>query len=44
MNILIGRKSISGAGPKDFVAWIKAQGDKANPRTVVLGRTVTCAP
>ena len=28
--ILIGRKSIPGAGPKDFVAWIKAQGDKAN--------------
>jgi tripartite-type tricarboxylate transporter receptor subunit TctC len=28
--VLIGRKSIPGAGPKDFVAWIKAQGDKAN--------------
>src|SRR4051794_5017112 len=28
--VLIGRKSIPGAGPTDFVAWIKAQGDKAN--------------
>jgi tripartite-type tricarboxylate transporter receptor subunit TctC len=28
--VLIGRKSIPGAGPKDHVAWIKAQGDKAN--------------
>src|SRR5258708_18805140 len=28
--VLIGRKSIPGEGPKDFVAWIKAQGDKAN--------------
>src|SRR5712691_7209888 len=28
--VLIGRKSIPGAGPKDFVAWIKAQGAKAN--------------
>jgi tripartite-type tricarboxylate transporter receptor subunit TctC len=28
--VLIGRKSIPGAGPKDFVGWIKAQGDKAN--------------
>src|SRR4030081_2380630 len=28
--VLIGRKSIPGAGPKDYVAWIKAQGDKAN--------------
>jgi tripartite-type tricarboxylate transporter receptor subunit TctC len=28
--VLIGRKSIPGAGPKDFLAWIKAQGDKAN--------------
>src|SRR2546430_11916916 len=28
--VLIGRKSIPGAGPKDFVEWIKAQGDKAN--------------
>src|SRR6188474_1050410 len=28
--VLIGRKTIPGAGPKDFVAWIKAQGDKAN--------------
>jgi tripartite-type tricarboxylate transporter receptor subunit TctC len=28
--VLIGRKSIPGAGPEDFVAWIKAQGDKAN--------------
>src|SRR5215213_1030741 len=28
--VLIGRKSIPGAGPKDFIAWIKAQGDKAN--------------
>jgi len=28
--VLIGRKSIPGAGPKDFVAWIKAQRDKAN--------------
>jgi tripartite-type tricarboxylate transporter receptor subunit TctC len=28
--VLIGRKSIPGAGPKDFVDWIKAQGDKAN--------------
>jgi tripartite-type tricarboxylate transporter receptor subunit TctC len=28
--VLIGRKSIPGQGPKDFVAWIKAQGDKAN--------------
>src|SRR5712671_7794083 len=28
--VLIGRKSIPGAGPKDFVDWIKAKGDKAN--------------
>ena len=28
--VLIGRKSLPGGGPKDFVAWIKAQGDKAN--------------
>ena len=28
--VLVGRKSIPGKGPKDFVAWIKAQGDKAN--------------
>jgi tripartite-type tricarboxylate transporter receptor subunit TctC len=28
--VLIGRKSIPGAEPKDFVAWIKAQGEKAN--------------
>src|SRR4051794_13276183 len=28
--VLIGRKSIPGTEPKDFVAWIKAQGDKAN--------------
>lgn len=28
--VLIGRKSIPGAGPKDYLAWIKAQGDKAN--------------
>jgi tripartite-type tricarboxylate transporter receptor subunit TctC len=28
--VLIGRKSIPGTGPKDYVDWIKAQGDKAN--------------
>jgi tripartite-type tricarboxylate transporter receptor subunit TctC len=28
--VLIGRKSIPGAEPKDFVAWIKAQRDTAN--------------
>ncbi len=28
--ILVGRKSIPGEGPKDYVAWIKAQRDKAN--------------
>src|ERR1700742_2717979 len=28
--VLIGRKSIPGHEPKDFVDWIKAQGDKAN--------------
>jgi tripartite-type tricarboxylate transporter receptor subunit TctC len=28
--VLIGRKSIPGAGPKDYLTWIKAQGDKAN--------------
>ena len=28
--VLIGRKSIPGAGPKDFVDWIKTKGDKAN--------------
>jgi tripartite-type tricarboxylate transporter receptor subunit TctC len=28
--VLIGRKSIPGVGPKDYVAWIKAQGDRAN--------------
>ncbi|MEH2550724.1 tripartite-type tricarboxylate transporter receptor subunit TctC [Bradyrhizobium sp. AZCC 2262] len=28
--VLIGRKSIPGEGPKDYVNWIKAQGDKAN--------------
>lgn len=28
--VLIGRKSLPGSQPKDFVAWIKAQGDKAN--------------
>src|SRR5206468_6439242 len=28
--VLIGRKSLPGAAPKDFVDWIKTQGDKAN--------------
>ena len=28
--LLVGRKSIPGDQPKDFVAWIKAQGAKAN--------------
>jgi tripartite-type tricarboxylate transporter receptor subunit TctC len=28
--VLIGRKSIPGHEPKDYVAWIKAQGDRAN--------------
>jgi tripartite-type tricarboxylate transporter receptor subunit TctC len=28
--VLIGRKSIPGAGPKDYLTWIRAQGDKAN--------------
>jgi tripartite-type tricarboxylate transporter receptor subunit TctC len=28
--VLIGRKNLPGAGPRDYVAWIKAQGDKAN--------------
>jgi tripartite-type tricarboxylate transporter receptor subunit TctC len=28
--LLIGRKSIPGSGPKDYVAWIKQQGAKAN--------------
>jgi tripartite-type tricarboxylate transporter receptor subunit TctC len=28
--LLIGRKSIPGAGPKDHIAWIKQQGAKAN--------------
>jgi tripartite-type tricarboxylate transporter receptor subunit TctC len=28
--LLIGRKSIPGSGPKDFVGWIKTQGAKAN--------------
>jgi tripartite-type tricarboxylate transporter receptor subunit TctC len=28
--VLIGRKSIPGEGPKDHIAWIKAQRDKAN--------------
>jgi len=28
--VLIGRKSIPGAAPKEFVDWIKTQGDKAN--------------
>jgi tripartite-type tricarboxylate transporter receptor subunit TctC len=28
--ILVGRKSIPGANSKDHVAWIKAQGEKAN--------------
>jgi len=28
--LLVGRKSIPGSGPKDFVAWIKEQGVKAN--------------
>ena len=28
--LLIGRKSIPGASPKDYVAWIKEQGAKAN--------------
>jgi tripartite-type tricarboxylate transporter receptor subunit TctC len=28
--LLVGRKSIPGAGPKDFVAWIKTQGAQAN--------------
>lgn len=28
--ILVGRKSIPGESPKDYVAWIKAQRDKAN--------------
>jgi tripartite-type tricarboxylate transporter receptor subunit TctC len=28
--LLIGRKSIPGSGPKDYVGWIKQQGAKAN--------------
>ena len=28
--VLIGRKSIPGAGPKDYVDWIRTQGAKAN--------------
>ena len=28
--LLIGRKSIPGSGPKDYVGWIKHQGAKAN--------------
>ena len=28
--VLIGRKSIPGDGPKDFVSWIRTQGAKAN--------------
>ena len=28
--VLIGRKSIPGSEPKDFVGWIKQQGEKAN--------------
>jgi len=28
--LLIGRKSIPGAGPKDYIDWIKQQGAKAN--------------
>lgn len=28
--VLIGRKSIPGSTPKEFIDWIKAQGDKAN--------------
>jgi len=28
--LLVGRKSIPGNGPKDFVAWIREQGPKAN--------------
>jgi len=28
--LLVGRKSIPGSGPKDYVAWIKAQGPNAN--------------
>ena len=28
--LLVGRKSIPGSGPKDFVAWIREQGPKAN--------------
>lgn len=28
--VLIGRKTIPGSTPKEFVDWIKAQGDKAN--------------
>jgi tripartite-type tricarboxylate transporter receptor subunit TctC len=28
--LLVGRKSIPGASPKDYVAWIKEQGAKAN--------------
>ena len=28
--LLVGRKSIPGAGPKDFVNWIRTQGVKAN--------------
>jgi len=28
--LLVGRKSIPGSGPKDYIAWIKAQGANAN--------------
>ena len=28
--LLIGRKTIPGSGPKDYVSWIKEQGPKAN--------------
>jgi tripartite-type tricarboxylate transporter receptor subunit TctC len=28
--VLIGRKSIPGGGPRDYISWIRAQGAKAN--------------
>jgi len=42
--VLIGRKSIPGAGPKDFVAGSRRKATRRILRTVVSGQTVTCAP
>ena len=42
--ILMGRKSISGSGPNDFLRWIRTQGEKVTIGHAGLGtNTHICA-